>query len=275
MSRIGVLVILSVIVPTPAAATPISVGSFSFAAGEAAFADDAFLVSGSGVRFNCTAGGTAASSFGEALSGSDVTQCVNVAGGGDGIVEVRFTDNSIVNGAGVDLVIFEVSGPQAPGTPDPKERFEAGVFDGSAYSPFVAFDPVATGFGTPDPTLDIFAVEIDLSAFGIEAGARVDRVRLHLFDNGLGSKGADIAALGALNSGAAIPEPSSALLLAGGLLLLAWRRGGHRKSPRPAHLPRRSASCARRLRMRVEDIGAGPCPGQGDRSWTQMVRKVL
>ena len=103
-------------------ATPLSVAGFSFSDGERAFADDAFLVSGSGVRFNCTAGGTAASSFGEALSGSDVTQCANVSGGGDGILEVVFTDNSIINGAGTDLVIFEVSGPQTTGTPDPRER---------------------------------------------------------------------------------------------------------------------------------------------------------
>ncbi len=241
MSRIRVLLFVCLVVPSSSSATPISVAGFNFAAGEIAFADDAFLVSGSGVRFNCTAGGTAASSFGEALSGSDVTQCVNVVGGGDGIVEVLFTDNSIANGAGVDLVIFEVSGPQSPGTPDPAERFEVSVFDGSAYSPFVAFDPIATGFGTPDPTLDVFAVQIDLSAFGIAPGSQIDRVRLHLFDNGQGSKGADIAALGALNSGAPVPEPSPILLLAGSLLLFAWRRRGHRRSSRPARLIGRSA----------------------------------
>lgn len=211
-----------------ASAASITVGGFVFDAGEAAFADDAFLVSGSGVRFNCTAGGTAASSFAEALSGSGVTQCANVSGGGDGIVEVRFTDNSIVNGAGTDLVIFEVSGPQSPGTPDPRERFEVSILDGSTYSPFVAFDPVATGFGTPEPTLDIFAVQIDLSSFGIATGVSIDRVRLHLFDNGLGSKGADIAALGALNSGAPVPEPSTALLLGVGLAVLAACRRGFR-----------------------------------------------
>jgi hypothetical protein len=209
-----------------ASAASITVGGFSFDAGETAFADDALLISGSGVRFSCTAGGIAASSFAEALSGSDVTQCANVSGGGDGIVEVRFTDNSIANGAGTDLVIFEVSGPQTPGTPDPRERFELSILDGATYSPFVAFDPVATGYGTPDPTLDIFAIQIDLSSFGLAAGAQVDGVRLHLFDNHLGSKGADIAALGALNSGAPVPEPSTALLLGAGLAVLAaYRRG--------------------------------------------------
>ncbi len=217
------LLVATLIALLPAAAfgSPISVGGFTFAAGEAAFADTASLVSGSGVRFTCTAGGTAASSYAEALSGSDVTQCVNVSGGGDGIVEVQFTDNAVQNGPGADLIIFEVSGPQSPGTPDPAEHFEVSIFNGSAFSAFSGFDPVATGFGTPDPTLDIFAVQIDLSSFGIASGATVDRLRLHLFDNGLGSKGGDIAALGALNS---IPEPSTALLLSSAILVLATRR---------------------------------------------------
>ena len=204
---------IALFAPSIALAAPISVGGFTFADGETAFADDASVVSDAGLRFDCTAGGTAATSFAQALSGSDITQCVNVVGGGSGILEVLFSDNSILNGAGTDLVIFEVSGPQATGTADARERFAVSVFDGASFSPFVSVDPVATGFHTPDPTLDIFAVQIDLSAFGVASGAAVGRVRLHLFDNGLGSKGADIVALGALNSAPAVPEPSVAVLL--------------------------------------------------------------
>jgi hypothetical protein len=204
---------IAFLVPSVALAAPITVGGFTFTEGETAFADDAVVVSDSGLRFTCTAGGTAASSFAEALSGSDVTQCVNVVGGGSGVLEVLFTDNSILNAAGTDLVIFEVSGPQATGTADAAERFAVSVFDGASFSSFVSFDPVATGFHTPDPTLDVFAVQIDLSAFGVASGASVDRIRLSLFDNGLGSKGADIVALGALNSAPALPEPSVVVLL--------------------------------------------------------------
>ena len=249
------------IVSTGAQAASISVAGFTFAGGEAAFADDALLVSGSGVRFTCTAGGTAAASFGDALAGSDLTQCVNVSGGGDGVVEVQFSNNSIVNDTGTDLVVFEVSGPQSPGTADPRERFELSVFDGSVFSPFTAFNPIATGFGTPDPTLDVFAVEIDLSAFGIGPGEQVDRIRLHLFDNGFGTKGADIAALGALNSGGSVPEPSSSFLLLLGLVCLAARS----RAPANRHTDTEvGETCATSVAARAS-YRLGSCPGIGKR----------
>ena len=208
-------------------AAPITVGGFTFDAGEAAFADDAFLVSGF-VRSNCVAtGGTAAGSVQEALSGSDIVQCVNSTTTEGGFVEVLFTDNFIVNGPGTDLVIFELSGPQAPGTPDSRERFGLSIFDGAAFSPFTQFDPVATGFNSgPDPTLDIFAVEVDLTGFGIPPGGVVDRLRLHIFNVNLGTKSADIAALGALNS-APIPEPGSAILFGVGILIVGGALRGN------------------------------------------------
>ena len=147
MRLITALVIGTILTPSAGSAAAIVVGGFTFPAGLEAFADDAFLVSGSGVRSSCAAGVSPASTISEALSGANLAQCVNVSGGGDGIVEVLFTNNSIENGVGADLVLFEVSGPQTPGTPDSRERFEVSVFDGSLFSPFVAFDPVATGLG--------------------------------------------------------------------------------------------------------------------------------
>ena len=83
---------------------------------------------------------------------------------------------------------------------------------------------ICTRRSRPGSPLDLFAVKIDLSAFGISADANIDRVRLHLFDNGLGSKGADIVALGALNSSNPVPEPNTALLLSLGLVGMAARR---------------------------------------------------
>jgi hypothetical protein len=220
---------------TSAFASPINVGGYSFS-GEAAFADDAFLVSGT-IRFNCLGGGWGvnpeATSVAEALAGSDLSHCVNNDTGNSGVVEAIFSDNLILNGPGPDLVVFELSGALAAGTPDPRESFGISVHDGAAFTPFTYFDPIATGTsfcGDPAQCLDTFSVEIDLSAFALSDGETVNRVRLHIFDVGLGTKSADIGALGALNS-APIPEPSTALLVGGGLILLASssrRRRAHR-----------------------------------------------
>jgi hypothetical protein len=213
---------------TSSLASPINVGGYSFSS-EAAFADDAFLASGT-IRFNCLGGGWGvnppAASASEALVGSDLSHCVNNDTGNTGIVEVVFADNLILNEAGPDLVVFELSGAMPGGTPDPRENFGVSVYDGAGFTPFSYFDPISTGTsfcGDPAQCLDTFSVEIDLSAFGTPDGETVARIRLHIFDVGLGTKSADIGALGALNS-APVPEPSTALLLGCGVLMLAfWR----------------------------------------------------
>jgi hypothetical protein len=224
---------------TSAFASPINVGGYSFSE-ETAFADDAFLVSGT-IRFNCLGGGWGvnpeATSVAEAVAGSDLSHCVNNDTGNSGIVEAVFSDNRILNDTGPDLVVFELSGAMAAGTPDPRENFGVSLHDGTAFTPFTYFDPIATGTsfcGDPAQCLDTFAVEIDLSSFGFPDGHMVERVRLHIFDVGLGTKSADIGALGALNS-APIPEPSTGLLVGGGLLFLAFRwsrrRNGSIRNP--------------------------------------------
>ncbi len=168
-----------------------------------------------------------AGSVAEALSGSDLERCVNNNTGDSGIVEAVFLDNSIENAIGVDLVIFELSGALPAGTADPRENFGVSIELPTGFSPFTYFDPIATGTnscGDPTLCLDTFTVEIDLSSFGVAPGALVNRVRLHIFDVGLGTKSGDIAALGALNSGAAVPEPSTGGLLLGGLLAFRFFR---------------------------------------------------
>lgn len=170
-----------------------------------------------------------ARSVAEALAGSDLSHCVNNDTGNSGVVEAVFVDNLILNDSGPDLVVFELSGALAAGTPDPRENFGVSVHDGRAFTPFAYFDPIATGTsfcGDPAQCLDTFSVEVDLSAFGLSDGQTVDRVRLHIFDVGLGTKSADVGALGALNS-APIPEPSTGWLVGGGVLLLALWRSQH------------------------------------------------
>lgn len=215
MRRTCAFVALYLVLPTVGYAASISVGGFTFPAGEQAFADDAILVSG-------VITGADAAGIRSTLVGSDISDSFNTGDSDGGIVEVRFTDNLILNGPGTDLVIFELSGDKSVGTPDPKEIFDVSVYDGSAFSAFVTVTPIETGFPDPaDTSLDVYAVEIDLGAFGIPSGGTTDRVRLHIYNPNLGSKSADLTALGALYS---VPEPATGLLCLLGTLLAA-RRG--------------------------------------------------
>jgi hypothetical protein len=222
--RLAILVLGLLVVAGAAGAAPITIAGFTFPAGEQAFADDAFLASGT-IRTGSFFTG-ACCTVAEVLSGSDISTGVNNNTGDSGIVEVRFTDNAILNGPGDDLVIFELSGPLPVGTLDPRERFGVSVFAASTFTPFLYFDPVATGVNSGgDPTLDVFAVTVDLSIFGVLAGESVDRLQLHIFDVGLGTKSADVAALGV------IPEPGTAGLLGFGLATLSLL-GRRRRSSR-------------------------------------------
>jgi len=222
-SRLSLTVLcLAIVFPAVASSSPISVAGFNFAAGEEAFADNIEFVSGPLLNM---------ATVNSVLIGSNIADSFNSGISEPSIIDVFFTDNSIVNGPGTDVVIFELSGDKPAGSPDPREIFDVSVFDGSVFSPFVTVTPIATGFDDPaDSTLDVFAVQIDLSSFGISAGVAVDRIRLAIYNANLGSKSADLTAVGALNSGAAVPEPSTALLLGSGVLLLAqWQRRARRR----------------------------------------------
>jgi PEP-CTERM motif len=218
MPQIRILIFLCILAPHSASATPISVAGFSFAAGEIAFADDVVHVSGPVLDPNTVR---------RVLVGSDISDSFNTGDSNPTVLEVIFLDNSIVNDPGIDLVIFELSGDKPAGSPDPKEIFDVSVFTGSGFSPFVTVTPIATGFNDPaDSTLDVFAVQLDLSSLGVPSGLAIDRIRLGVYNSNQGSKSADLTAVGALNSGAPIPEPSTATLLGSGLLaiLVARRR---------------------------------------------------
>ncbi len=223
--RITLIIVSIALVAGRVDATPLEVAGFVFADGERAFVDSASLVLG-------TVTGTTEEEVQSVLVGPDLGPSIRVITPDEAVIELVFEDNLMLNGDGTDLVIFERSGSgPAPGTPDPNERFGVSIFDGVSFSPFAYLDPVATGFPDPlgDTTLQIYVVEIDLSDFGLAAGATSDRFRIHLVDN-LASRSADPMGAAALNS---VPEPGTFVTLALGLACLPFvRRSVHRAQGR-------------------------------------------
>jgi hypothetical protein len=187
----------------------ITIGPYTFAAGEQAFADDASFISGSptyialdpGTSSNTFVGNTT-TDLDLALTGSDIT--IGVDGGGI-IFILSFTDNVIVNGPGFDLVVFEVGGA---------EPFEIALLVSGSLTSFQSFETSFTGstvgevVGTTN-TGALNAAEIDLSVFGVAAGDTVSRIIVRSKPRGKSPgtfAGADLVAFGAFNS-APVPEP--------------------------------------------------------------------
>lgn len=114
-----------------------------------------------------------------------------------------FASGSLVNGAGDDLVLFEI------GTPDPFS-----VTIGGTNNPALA--TTDTGFLTGG-SAQLNAVAIDLSAFGIADGAAVTQITV-----GLNAGGATFALAGALApTMSPVPVPAAVWLFGSGLLGLA------------------------------------------------------
>lgn len=208
--RLFVLLIGLMVLPGLASGTPIAVAGFTFAEGEQAFADGVIFLGGPLLDINLVRA---------ALIGSDLLGSFNTGDSGHTLLEIRFIDNAVQNGPGVDLVIFERSGSQPLGSPDLREIFDISVYDGSSFRPYVTVTPISTGF------IDTFAVQVDLSSFGVAPGVIVDRIRVGVYNVNLGSKSADLTAVGALHSVAAIPEPSTLMLTLFGLLGIQVFRG--------------------------------------------------
>lgn len=203
--RSAALGLATSLVASATGASPITVGGYVFEAGEEAFADEVELVEGSLTTHT-------EEQARQILTGSYAGDTIRVITPDVAVLEIFFTDNAILNGPGTDLVIFELSGALGAGTPDHTERFEVTVFEGAAFPPFVSFDPVDTGYPDPNGGLNIFAVEIDVTDFGVPAGGTTQRVRIRLVDN-LVHRSADPTALGALSS-LSVPEPGASILLA-------------------------------------------------------------
>ncbi len=205
------LVVSAAAIPLASAAAPISVAGFFFANGEDDFAQNAVVVSG-------TVTGSSAAQVRAVLVGSNISDSIRVITPDIAVIEITFGSRQILNLVGPDAVIFELSGDQAVGTPNYNERFEVSVFNGTNFTPFQVVIPLATGFDDPaDATLDVFAVQLDLSDYGIAAGASTDRIRIRLVDN-LVTRSADPTAVGLLHS---VPEPPT-ISYVGAVLLIGF-----------------------------------------------------
>ncbi len=191
-------------------ANAITIGSFTF--DQNAFADAVGTTTGTITTFETIA----TPPFflidqilvGAALTGSDLNS--GVFCDLSCTIELLFTDNTVVNRVGTDLILFEQGAPE---------------------STIVTIDGMTrtiSSFSTQSGLVDLSGAlinifEIDLDDFGIASGGLISSVILDL--NAAGGSGpfpsSDPLVL------AAIPEPSTLALFATGLALLAflgWRR---------------------------------------------------
>ena len=187
---ISALVAASVLTFAQPAAADVTVGGFTFE--DNAFADTLIASSGSFTFVGPSLASALTDSSASTYAFSNDTGA---------FVTLGFTDNLLVNGAGADLVLFEL------GIPDP---FRVTINGISA-----TYATTNTGFTAAGFNLN--AAAIDLTLFGILSGASVTQVMLEFPNNGTR---ASTALVGALNSANAVPEPSTWAMLIGGVGLM-------------------------------------------------------
>jgi len=165
---------------------------------------------------------TNAATAAQALTDHSLSTWLQATAAGDSAastVVLGFSDNRLVNGAGDDLVLFEV-GHEA-------YEYSQEGFD----SLWVTVNGVTRLYFTTETSTavddhNVNMTRIDLSHFGLAEGAVLDRVQIGL---GYDTRGSlpQLQLVAAMNSVAApVPEPASLLLMVGGGLLLAGLRRG-------------------------------------------------
>jgi len=192
-----------------AAAQSLSIGGLTLS--EQAFADTLISAQGS---FSSNADSVA-----QALTDHRLSTWVQSPTAGARVV-LGFSDNLAFNGTGDDIALFEV-GHEA-------YEYSQEGFD----SLWVTINGVTRLYSTTETTTivddhNVNMTRLDLSHFGLAAGATIDRIEIGLDYDTRGSL-PQLQLVAAIHSVAApVPEPAHwALLLAGGALLLARRRRG-------------------------------------------------
>jgi hypothetical protein len=160
-----------------------------------------------------------------ALNGPDLY--AHIEGLGDSstkspyVVDVEFLDNTIFNGLGPDLVLWErgLAEPVGVAVYDPRIM---------SFTSRIQFASVRVGDlpGSVDVTPGVNTASVNFDSWGLPAGLEINRIRIY-GGNG-GDPSADIAAIGGLNSRfvsqSVIPEPTTLFLLGSSLFGLAVRR---------------------------------------------------
>lgn len=159
----------------------VSIGGYAF--DDTAFADTVDSVSGNYWVMS-------AASLTDAVTGSDPASFAKSLDT-NSYLDVGFSDNLVFNGAGSDLVLFELGAPDA---------FQVTI-DGITRS----FQSIETGYRAGGYSLN--AAAVDLDAFGFSVGKTVTSLRLTFA--GVPGNNAAVAAIGGLNS-IASPVPESA-----------------------------------------------------------------
>ncbi len=166
-------------------AASVTVGSFTF--DNSAYADTSAVAAGSVFNVGNMVGGT-------------LNSVVSGFGSGD-VISFGFTDNTLVNGAGFDLLIFEGFSLAE------NSNLSLTLNGSSIFGTFQESATTASNF-----TVNIFAY--DLSDLGVGAGQSVSG---SLFITPTSISTPDIAAIAAIGSVAPVPLPAGLPLLLAGL----------------------------------------------------------
>ena len=139
-----------------------------------------------------------------------------VIGNAANLFQLDFIDLQAINNSGADIILFEAFGS------DPYEISVNVV--GSGFSNFISFaqdSMILISEVGPINNTSTYALEIDLDAFGLPAGAIVDAIQFSALENNNGIVEGDPYMAAVLN---AVPIPAAAWLFSSGLVCLVTRK---------------------------------------------------